>query len=125
MEAGTGLADKSFSSVELGEGVLRDWQLIKNQSSLERHRAKTLGGLPDRLAAKVAAYTCGLLMNRRLDDGVPEPQGGERPQEWARIRAVGEGVRRDVAGPAEQEGGQHAASVAARRAAAQVSRAWE
>jgi hypothetical protein len=30
----------------------------------ERHRAKTLGGLLARLAAKVAAYTCGRLLNR-------------------------------------------------------------
>ena len=35
----------------------------------ERHRAKTLGGLLTRLAAKVAAYTCG----QRIDDflGLP------------------------------------------------------
>jgi hypothetical protein len=41
---------------QLIEGVI--WQL-KDQFSLERHRAKTIGGLLTRLAAKVAAYTCG------------------------------------------------------------------
>jgi hypothetical protein len=45
------------------EGVI--WQL-KDQFSLERHRAKTLGGLLARLAAKVAAYTCGQVLNRGL-----------------------------------------------------------
>ena len=33
---------------------------------LEHHRAKTLSGLLTRLAAKVAAYTCGQLLNSRL-----------------------------------------------------------
>jgi len=32
----------------------------------KRHRAKTLGGLLARLAAKVAAYTCGQLLNAQL-----------------------------------------------------------
>jgi hypothetical protein len=41
------------------------WQL-KDFFGLERHRAKTLGGLLTRLAAKVAAYTCGQLPNIRL-----------------------------------------------------------
>ncbi len=45
------------------EGVI--WQL-KDQFSLERHRAKTLGGLLARLAARVAAYTCGQVLNNRL-----------------------------------------------------------
>jgi hypothetical protein len=45
------------------EGVI--WQL-KDQFSLERHRAKTLGGLLARMAAKVAAYTCGQVLNKRL-----------------------------------------------------------
>ncbi len=45
------------------EGVI--WQL-KDLFGLERHRAKTLGGLLTRLAAKVAAYTCGQLFNARL-----------------------------------------------------------
>jgi len=38
------------------------WQ-PKDCFGLERHRAKTPGGLPGRLAAKMAAYTCG----QRLD----------------------------------------------------------
>lgn len=45
------------------EGVI--WQL-KDYIGLERHRAKTLGGLLTRLAAKVAAYTCGQMLNARL-----------------------------------------------------------
>ena len=32
----------------------------------ERHRAKTLGGLLARLAAKIAAYTCGQLLNATM-----------------------------------------------------------
>jgi len=48
---------------QLIEGAI--WQL-KDQFSLERHRAKTLGGLLARLAAKVAAYTCGQVLNDRL-----------------------------------------------------------
>lgn len=45
------------------EGVI--WQL-KDLFGLERHRAKTLGGLLARLAAKVAAYTCGQVFNAAL-----------------------------------------------------------
>ena len=45
------------------EGVI--WQL-KELFALERHRAKTLEGLLARLAAKVAAYTCGQVLNARL-----------------------------------------------------------
>lgn len=45
------------------EGVI--WQL-KDLFGLERHRAKTLGGLLTRLAAKVTAYTCGQLLNAKL-----------------------------------------------------------
>lgn len=45
------------------EGVI--WQL-KGLFDLERHRAKTLGGLLVRLAAKVTAYTCGQVLNARL-----------------------------------------------------------
>lgn len=45
------------------EGVI--WQ-FKDCFGLERHRAKTLGGLLTRLAAKVAAYTCGQMLNVRL-----------------------------------------------------------
>jgi len=45
------------------EGVI--WQL-KDYFGLERHRAKSLGGLLTRLAAKVAAYTFGQVFNERL-----------------------------------------------------------
>jgi hypothetical protein len=48
---------------QLVEGVI--WRL-KDVFSLEGHRAKTLGGLLARLAAKVAAYTCGQVLNARL-----------------------------------------------------------
>ena len=39
---------------------------LKDLFALERHRAKTLGGLLTRLAAKVAAYTCGQRLNSSL-----------------------------------------------------------
>jgi hypothetical protein len=39
---------------------------LKDLFGLERHRAKTLGGLLTRLAAKVAAYTCEQLLNKGL-----------------------------------------------------------
>jgi hypothetical protein len=39
---------------------------LKDLFGLGRHRAKTLGGLLARLAAKVAAYTCGQLLKRML-----------------------------------------------------------
>ena len=45
------------------EGVISQ---LKDQFALERHRAKTLGGLLTRLAAKVAAYTCGQVLNAIL-----------------------------------------------------------
>ncbi len=45
------------------EGVIGQ---LKDFFGLERHRAKTLGGLLARLAAKVAAYTCGQRLNDRL-----------------------------------------------------------
>ncbi len=45
------------------EGVISQ---LKDQFALERHRAKTLGGLLARLSAKVAAYTCGQLLNALL-----------------------------------------------------------
>ena len=48
---------------QLIEGVI--WQL-KDYFGLERHRAKSLGGLLTRLAAKVAAYTVGQVLNERL-----------------------------------------------------------
>jgi hypothetical protein len=49
---------------QLIEGVI--WQL-KDLFSLERHRAKTLSSLLARLAAKVAAYTCGQVLNSQRD----------------------------------------------------------
>jgi hypothetical protein len=45
------------------EGVIRQ---LKDYFGLERHRAKTLGALLVRLAAKVVAYTCSQLLNLRL-----------------------------------------------------------
>ncbi len=48
---------------QIVEGVV--WQL-KDLFGLERHRAKTLGGLLTRLAAKVTAYICGQVLKARL-----------------------------------------------------------
>lgn len=48
---------------QLIEGVIDQ---LKDLFALERHRAKTLGGLLTRLAAKVAAYTCGQCLNARF-----------------------------------------------------------
>ena len=48
------------------EGVICQ---LKDFFSLERHRAKTLGGLLARLAAKIAAYTCG----QRINDSLGRP----------------------------------------------------
>jgi hypothetical protein len=45
------------------EGVIYQ---LKDQFFLERHRAKTLGGLLTRLAAKIAAYTCGMCLNEQI-----------------------------------------------------------
>jgi hypothetical protein len=45
------------------EGVIGQ---LKDFFALERHRAKTLGGLLARLAAKVAAYTCAQTINDSL-----------------------------------------------------------
>ncbi len=45
------------------EGVIGQ---LKDFFGLERHRAKTLGGLLTRLAAKVVAYTCGQQINDSL-----------------------------------------------------------
>ena len=42
---------------------------LKDFFSLERHRAKTLGGLLTRVAAKVAAYTCA----QRINDSLGRP----------------------------------------------------
>lgn len=39
---------------------------LKDLFALERHRAKTLGGPLARLAAKIAAYTCGQKLNSQL-----------------------------------------------------------
>ena len=44
------------------EGVINQ---LKDLFGLERHRAKTLEGLLARLAAKIAAYTCGQRINER------------------------------------------------------------
>jgi hypothetical protein len=49
------------------EGVIYQ---LKDLFGLERHRAKTLGGLLARLAAKVAAYTCG----QRINDSLGRPR---------------------------------------------------
>ena len=48
------------------EGVICQ---LKDFFGLERHRAKTLGGLLRRLAAKVAAYTCA----QRINDSLGRP----------------------------------------------------
>ena len=48
---------------QIVEGVI--WRL-KDYFGLGRHRAKTLGGLLARLATKVAAYTCGQILNAAL-----------------------------------------------------------
>jgi len=45
------------------EGVIAQ---LKDLFGLERHRAKTLGGLLARLAAKITAYTCGQQLNGSL-----------------------------------------------------------
>jgi hypothetical protein len=46
-----------------------DLPALKDFFSLERHRAKTLAALLARLAAKVAAYTCG----QRINDSLGRP----------------------------------------------------
>ena len=58
-------ADRRWASGkrQIIEGVIGQ---LKDFFGLERHRAKTLGGLLARLAAKVAAYTCGQRLNDRL-----------------------------------------------------------
>lgn len=48
---------------QIVEGVIDQ---LKDIFCLERHRTKTLGGLLTRLAAKVAAYTIGQVLNYRL-----------------------------------------------------------
>ena len=42
---------------------------LKDFFGLERHRAKTLGGLLSRLAAKIVAYTCA----QRINDSLGRP----------------------------------------------------
>jgi hypothetical protein len=51
---------------QIMEGVIGQ---LKDFFGLERHRAKTLGGLLTRLAAKVAAYTCA----QRINDPLGRP----------------------------------------------------
>jgi Transposase DDE domain len=61
-------ADRRWASGkrQIIEGVICQ---LKDFFSLERHRAKTLGGLLSRLAAKVAAYTCA----QRINDSLGRP----------------------------------------------------
>ena len=61
-------ADRRWASGkrQIIEGVIGQ---LKDFFSLERHRAKTLGGLLTRLAAKVAAYTCA----QRINDSLNRP----------------------------------------------------
>jgi hypothetical protein len=58
-------ADRRWASGkrQIIEGVISQ---LKDFFCLERHRAKTLGGLLTRLAAKVAAYTCAQTINDSL-----------------------------------------------------------
>jgi Transposase DDE domain len=58
-------ADRRWASGkrQIIEGVIGQ---LKDFFALERHRAKTLGGLLARLAAKVAAYTCAQTINASL-----------------------------------------------------------
>jgi len=55
-------ADQRWASGkrQIIEGVIYQ---LKDFFSLERHRAKTLGGLLARVAAKIAAYTCAQRIN--------------------------------------------------------------
>ncbi len=61
-------ADRRWASGkrQIIEGVIGQ---LKDFFSLERHRAKTLGGLLTRVAAKVAAYTCA----QRINDALGRP----------------------------------------------------
>ncbi len=58
-------ADRRWASGkrQIIEGVIGQ---LKDFFGLERHRAKTLVGLLARVAAKIAAYTCGQRMNEGL-----------------------------------------------------------
>jgi hypothetical protein len=64
-------ADRRWASGkrQIVEGVIYQ---LKDFFSLEGHRAKTLGGILARLAAKLAAYTCAQRINDRL--GRPKRQ---------------------------------------------------
>jgi hypothetical protein len=53
----------SLGKRQIIEGVISQ---LKDFYGLERHRAKTLGGLLTRLAAKIAAYTLGQRINNSL-----------------------------------------------------------
>jgi hypothetical protein len=61
-------ADRRWASGkrQIVEGVIGQ---LKDFFCLERHRAKTLGGLLTRLAAKIAAYTCA----QRINDSLGRP----------------------------------------------------
>jgi hypothetical protein len=61
-------ADRRWASGkrQIIEGVIGQ---LKDFFSVERHRAKTLGGLLARLAAKTAAYTCA----QRINDSLGRP----------------------------------------------------
>jgi hypothetical protein len=61
-------ADRRWASGkrQIIEGVIGQ---LKDFFSLERHQAKTLGGLLTRLTAKVAAYTCA----QRINDSLNRP----------------------------------------------------
>ena len=64
-QEGVGEADRRWASGkrQIIEGVIDQ---LKDIFALERHRAKTLQGLLARLAAKMAAYTCGQRLNDQL-----------------------------------------------------------
>jgi hypothetical protein len=65
---GAGLA--SLGKQQIIEGVIGQ---LKDFLSLERHRARTLGGLPTRLAAKVVVYTCAQCINDSLGRPLRHP----------------------------------------------------
>jgi len=58
-------ADRRWGSSkrQIIEGVIGQ---LKDFFGLERHHAKTLGGLLTRVAAKIAAYTCAQTINDSL-----------------------------------------------------------